>query len=179
MSYSDLQRQVVAQLECGRGEEWRGTATVAPLDYRHDARRCLTAVCFLPEVLARRLYATVSTPLQAAEPQFHYHPPDAMHVTIKNVRTASAPPRFGPADVAACRQVFATVCSRHPGFSFRLEDMVAFAASVSMVGYCDERLRDHVLPVEAPPVVVTPEPPVAVAPVRQETRNYLMGARAW
>jgi hypothetical protein len=41
------------------------------------------------------------------------------------------------------------------------------------------RLRDHVLPVEAPPVVVTPEPPVAVAPVRQETRNYLMGARAW
>jgi len=41
------------------------------------------------------------------------------------------------------------------------------------------RLRDHVLPVEAPPVVVTPDPPAAAEPVRQETRNYLMGARAW
>uniref|UniRef100_Q47FZ6 Uncharacterized protein n=1 Tax=Dechloromonas aromatica (strain RCB) TaxID=159087 RepID=Q47FZ6_DECAR len=43
------------------------------------------------------------------------------------------------------------------------------------------RLRDCLLPAESIPVAVeTPvAPPVAEPPVKQETRSYLMGARAW
>lgn len=42
------------------------------------------------------------------------------------------------------------------------------------------RLRDYLLPVEvAPQVVLAVVEPVAPEPARQETRSYLMGARAW
>lgn len=43
------------------------------------------------------------------------------------------------------------------------------------------RLRDLLLPAPAPVVAVAPPPPVAEIPVvsQKETRNYMMGARAW
>ena len=41
------------------------------------------------------------------------------------------------------------------------------------------RLRDHLLPVTPVAPVVAPPPPPQVEPPPKETRNYLMGARAW
>ncbi len=38
------------------------------------------------------------------------------------------------------------------------------------------RLRDHLLPIATQPEAPPPVPP---APAPKETRNYLMGARAW
>lgn len=42
------------------------------------------------------------------------------------------------------------------------------------------RLRDHLVPHDPAPQTAAPPPePAAEAPARQETRRYLMGARAW
>jgi len=68
-----------------------------------------------------------------------------MHITVKNVRRVHAPPLFDERDVRKCAQVFSTVVSRHRPFSFQLEEVVPFASSVAVIGYCDERLRELVL----------------------------------
>ena len=144
-TYLDQQRRAVAQMAYGAGAGASALARAVEPDYDRDDRRCLTSVVFLPRATAERIRRTVSQRLRELEPRFHYHAPDAMHITVKNVRDVHHPPLFSDRDVRKCQAVFADVVARHPAFSFRLEEVVAFASSVCVVGYCDERFRDLVL----------------------------------
>ena len=143
--YSELQREAVAGLEYGSAGA-AGVATVPMASsFRGDVRRCLTSVVFVPSATAKGICDEVSRPLREAQPEHHYHPPASLHVTIKNVRTAHAPPLFGEGDVRECQRVFAEVTARHSGFRLQLRLVTTLAASVAVIGFCDERLRDLVL----------------------------------
>ena len=144
-SYSILQREVVCQLAYGSASAVKPSIVPMERDYRGDPRRCLTSVAFVPSATAQRIHCKVIGNLREIQPSHHYYPPDTMHITIKNVRTVHTPPLFTDADIEKCRRVFAEVTARHSPFSFELTQVVTFAASVAVVGFCDEWLKDLVL----------------------------------
>jgi 2'-5' RNA ligase len=55
------------------------------------------------------------------------------------------PPLFADTDIKKCRHAFSEVTARHASFSFQLRQVVVFANSISVVGYCSEQLKDLVL----------------------------------
>ena len=144
-SYQELQREVVGQLAYGSTSE--DQVSIVPIDcnLRGEAGRCLTSVVFVPSVAARNIHRNVIGRLRKSQPTHCYYPPDSMHITIKNVRTVATPPLFTETDIEKCRRVFSKVAARHSPFSFELSQVVTFAASVVVVGFCDERLKDLVL----------------------------------
>ena len=72
-----------------------------------------------------------------------------MHLTIKNVRSVHSPPLFTAAEVARVDELFAALIPRHRAFVFSLEEVVAFATSVVLIGYCDESLKRLVQALDA------------------------------
>lgn len=60
-------------------------------DYTDDERICLTAIAFVGNELAHKLEPFIAK-LRAISPQHHYYNPDALHLTIQNVRVIASPP---------------------------------------------------------------------------------------
>lgn len=118
-------------------------ASVVPMqaDYAADPGRCLTSVMFVPPPIANRLQKEVQQTLAYVEPQHYYNPPESMHITIKNVRIAEAPPAFDETDIATVQACFADIVPRHTRFPFVFEELVVFPNSVSLVGYSGEPLK--------------------------------------
>jgi len=110
---------------------------------------CLTSVAFLPGDTAQDIHRSIVRPLQAVEPDHHYYSPDAMHITIKNIRTIHNPPLFTEADVKKVDRLFAELIPRHTSFPFWLEEVVPFPTSVSLIAYSDVGLRDLVCTLDA------------------------------
>ena len=149
MTYRELQRRVVKELRAG--SEHTPRASVIPLlpDYRTDPAICLTSVSFVPEAMGRDIHRTIIEPLRAIEPEHHYYSPASMHITIKNVRSVHHPPQFTEEEIEKVNRLFRGLIPRHPSLAFFLEELVAFRTSVSLIGYCDERLKDLVLTLDA------------------------------
>ena len=149
MTYRELQRQVVKELRAG--SEHTLTASMIPVrpDYRTDPAMCLTSVSFVPEAMGRDIRRTIVEPLRAMEPEHHYYPPASMHITIKNIRSVHHPPQFTEEEIEKVNRLFRGLIPRHPSLAFSLEELVAFRTSVSLIGYCDERLKDLVLTLDA------------------------------
>jgi 2'-5' RNA ligase len=144
-AYREQQRRVVDELRAGLGRR-KARVSIVPMrsNYKIDAALCLTAVVLIPDALAQDIHRTLVAPLKRIEPDHHYYAPDSMHLTIKNVRVINDPPSFTETDVEKVNRLFAGLIPRHVPFSFSLEEVVAFATSVSLIGYCDGRLRDLV-----------------------------------
>ncbi len=118
-------------------------------DYGTDSAMCLTSVAFLPGDIAYNIHRSIVQPLQAVEPDHHYYSPDSMHITVKNIRTIHNPPLFTEADVRKVDHLFAELIPKHSSFSFRLEEVVPFPTSVSLIAYSDVGLRDLVRALDA------------------------------
>jgi len=71
--------------------------------------------------------------------------------------------------------------TRDPAYARQRLNEVEEAANEEELLIMVLRLRDLLLPVQAPSKVETPADPAPPEPVRRtlETRSYLMGARAW
>lgn len=141
-TYQDRQKQLIDSIR-NDVSTVTAQASVVPMqaDYAADPGRCLTSVMFVPPPIANRLQAEVQQTLARVEPQHYYNPPESMHITIKNVRVAEAPPAFDDADIAQVHGCFAGIVPRHTRFSFVFEELVVFPNSVSLVGYSDESLK--------------------------------------
>ena len=144
-TYQDRQKQLIDSIR-NDVSTVTAQASVVPMqaDYAADPGRCLTSVMFVPRPIAKRLQAEVQQTLARVEPQHYYNPPESMHITIKNVRVAEAPPTFDDADIAQVHGCFAGIVPRHARFPFVFEQLVIFPNSVSLVGYSDESLRSLV-----------------------------------
>ena len=139
--YPSMQRKIVARLTHGRSGDTDATVIPIEKDYQRDSNRCLTSVVVVPREIGDSIYARVSRRLMAIDPRHYYYPPDSMHITVKNIRTASDPPLFDEDDVQRCRGVFSDVVPRHARFEFLLRDTVAFQTSLCVIAYSDERLK--------------------------------------
>jgi 2'-5' RNA ligase len=146
-SYRDHQRRIVNQLRNGTASK----ASIVPMRAEHatDPAVCLTSVVFVPTEMGQQIYHTLVEPLQAIEPGHHYYRPEAMHLTIKNVRRINDPPRFTQADIHRVDQLFSRLIPRHASFFLSLEEVVSFATSAAMIGYSDERLGKLVQALDA------------------------------
>lgn len=141
-TYRELQREMVHKLRDAADPQHRNV-TLVPIhaDHAVDRRRCLTSVIFLPTALAQEISHAIIAPLQAIEPEHYYYIPESLHLTIKNIRIVNDPPRFTETDVQKVDRLFTELIPQYPAFSYTLEELAAFPTSVSLIGYCDERLR--------------------------------------
>lgn len=149
LTYRQLQERIVNELRLLPGETDHPVLPPAGYDYAGDPAMALTSVVFLPPSLARDIQRAVIAPLQLMEPQHYYYPPEAMHLTIKNVRTVHDPPLYADMDIQRTHALFAKVTARHAPFSFTLEQVVALAGSMCLIGYGDEQFRELVLDLRA------------------------------
>ena len=139
MLYRDQQQSLVKQLT----NEARKGVSIVPMqaDFRYDKKLCLTSVVFIPADLAKKIQRTIIESLRVVDPHHHYYEPGEMHLTIKNIRTIHDPPLFEDADIQKVDRIFTQIFPKHRSFSFFLEEVVLFPTSVSLIGYCDERLK--------------------------------------
>jgi len=68
-------------------------------DYVNDDRICLTLIYFLPEGLRKEIYERIIIPLQKADKNQYYYPPESLHITINNIKIISNPPNFKSDDI--------------------------------------------------------------------------------
>jgi len=99
--------------------------------------------------MAQDIHRTLVEPLREVEPVHHYYSPDSMHITIKNVRAVHDPPSFTEEDIEKVNRLLGELIPRHRSVTFSLEEVIPFRTSVSLVGYCDHRLRDLVQALDA------------------------------
>ncbi len=151
MNYRAQQKLIVDQLRYTAPGQSGSVASIVPIraDYAADPAQALTSVVFVPPDLAGPIEQAIIAPLRAIEPEHHYYRPAAMHLTIKNVRRISHPPRFTPATVEAVHRLYRRIIPQQPAFSFSLEEVTPLATSVALIGYCDERLQTLVQALDA------------------------------
>lgn len=149
-TYRESQRELVQKLRyAARPDQVQVTSVPIRADHAADRSRCLTSVIFVPAALAQDICHTLIAALQAIEPEHYYYSPAALHLTVKNIRIISDPPRFTDADVQKADRLFTELIPQHPMFSYALAELAAFTTSVSLIGYCDERLRTLVQALDA------------------------------
>ncbi|MDP2932888.1 MAG: hypothetical protein Q8N81_02045 [bacterium] len=145
-NYQQRQERMIKDLKAGRLVPAKAAIRANYLkDYAKDKRRCLTTVAFVPDTLAERITKKVIAPLKSIEPDFHFYSKESLHTTIEGIRTVSDPPLFTPQEVNSASDLFSRLVPTLPAFSFRFKGLIAFPAnsptSISLTGYCDERLR--------------------------------------
>lgn len=149
LTYRQQQEQIINELRLLPGKANQSAPPPTGHDYAGDPAMALTSVAFLPPPLARDIRRAVIAPLQLMEPQHYYYPPRAMHLTIKNVRTVHDPPLYTAADIHQAHELFDHVSARHAPFAFTLEQVVALAGSICLIGYGNEQFRELVLDLRA------------------------------
>lgn len=113
-------------------------------DYENDDAISLTSVTLISKAITNIVVEKIIQPLQLIEPYHYYYATDLMHITIKNVRKMHKPPRFTEDDAQKVNNLFKEIISRFPSFKFNFQGLVLFPTSFSLIGYCDETLRDLV-----------------------------------
>jgi 2'-5' RNA ligase len=140
--YQDKQKKLVLELEKAVAHDaYPATIVTGPTDFINDKRLCLTIVAFVPVAISTKIIREVIEPLRAIEPEHYFYPAESMHLTIKNVQVINNPPTFTADDVQAVDAMCRDTVPQHQAFSFVLEDVIRFPASLSLMGYSDERLR--------------------------------------
>ncbi len=79
-------------------------------------------------------------PLQALEPRHYFYPTQTLHLTIKNIRVSSDPPRFDANDIQKAIEVFSKIIPHHQRIRFTLKGLLLLPTSIGIRGYCDESL---------------------------------------
>jgi len=156
--YKELQKEMVRRLEYGSATSAQGVSVV-PMrsDFTGQPERSLTTVTFIGQDIGSAIQETVVKPLARLEPEHHYYPTDALHLTIKNVCSLADPPAFSEADIKTADRVLRSTVSLYPALDFALEETVALRNSVAVIGYSgqwfkrliqelDDRLRRAGLP---------------------------------
>lgn len=137
-TYQEKQFELFEALEQKRSNV---STIVEPIsDYANDERICLTGIVYLSPHIQEKIISTVIKPLAVADHQQYFFVLDSLHITIQNVRTIHKPPLFAEQDIAKVRDVFREVIPRHQAFSFKLRGLLTLPTSISIRGYCDERL---------------------------------------
>lgn len=110
-------------------------------DYENDDQICLTSVVFISNEFSSKIISNVIAKLKKIEPQHYYYPPEAFHLTIKNVRTINKPKLFNNSDINKANNLFKNVIPKFSSFDFCVEDVLVFPTSLALMAYSDEDLK--------------------------------------
>ncbi|MBD2773043.1 hypothetical protein [Iningainema tapete] len=148
--YVTCQKEVIQQIK-GSLQKGQGNASFVEMrrDYENDDETCLTSVAFIPENIGEAILEKIIKPLRNIEPDHFYYSHELLHLTIKNVRTVHKPPLFDESDVVKVNQLFAELIPTFRFLTFTFEDLILFPTSVSLIGYCNEALKDLVLALDS------------------------------
>jgi len=134
--YQEKQRELFDSLEEGfRKNEIQTTIVESVDDFANDNRMSLTAVGFLSKELQETIQSKIITPLREADSRQYFFEPDALHLTIQNVRTSHTPALFNDTDIKKAQNVFRQILPRSPRQSFMLRGLFELPTSVSIRGY--------------------------------------------
>ncbi|MBU0707305.1 hypothetical protein KKG41_02960 [Patescibacteria group bacterium] len=140
------QKALVEELESSfaRGDS-KTTVVETQKDYANDDQICLTSIVFIPDEISSKVIQNISDPLKKIEPQQYFYPPGSMHLTIKNIRTISKPPLFTQKDVIKVNELFNIIIPKFSVIEFRVEDVLLFPTSISLMAYSNDDLQKLVL----------------------------------
>jgi 2'-5' RNA ligase len=139
-----IQQKAIIQTIKANMQQAQSKMSIVPMkqDYENDDEISLTSVIFIPQNLTSIITEKIIAPLKATEPHHFYYPRDCLHITIKNVRKMHKPPRFSEDDIIKVNQLFSEIIPKFPSFTFNLQGIIQFPTSISLLGYCDEKLRN-------------------------------------
>jgi 2'-5' RNA ligase len=136
------QKAAVKELEnlFAKGES-KSTVVDMQKDYANSKQITLTSVAFLPENITEGIIKNVIDPLRKIEPNQYFYPAASMHLTIKNIRTIHEPPIFNESDVNKVNKLFNDIISKFQAFEFKVEDVLIFPTSISVMAYSSDVLQ--------------------------------------
>lgn len=136
--YKSLQKKLVSELEQSFAEgKSRSTVVEMQKDYFDDDQICLTSITRIDPAIQLAIFEKIIGPLKSLEPQHYYYTPESMHLTIKNIRTIHKPPLFDQTDVEKVDQLFSEIIPKYESFGGKVEDVVLFPTSLSVMVYMD------------------------------------------
>lgn len=140
--YTIQQKQLIKKIRDSVAKK-KFEATIVNLqkDYENDDKICLTSSASIPKNIAQKIIREIITPLKNIDPNHFYCRPEIMHLTIKNVRIENKPQTFTNKDIIKVDQLFKELISKFPSLTFHLEDLLLFPTSISLIGYCDEKIK--------------------------------------
>ena len=145
-NYLSQQKSLVLQLEDSfNSKNYQSTVVEMRSDYENDKQICLTSVVFLPDYITQEIVNRVSRTLKSVEPSQYFYQADAMHLTIKNIRTIHDPPLFNDDDIEKVKHVFQEVIPKFISFEFSVEDLILFPTSISIMAYASVELQKLVI----------------------------------
>jgi 2'-5' RNA ligase len=148
-NYSSQQKELVKQLEAffagNTNKSMVAEVVEVQDDYVKNKRICLTSVVFPPAEITAKITTEIIDKLRAINPEQYFLPPESIHLTIKNIRTISDPPSFTAEDIVKVNKLFSELIPQYPSFEFKVEDVVLFPTSVSVMAYSDDSLQKLVL----------------------------------
>jgi len=145
-NYILKQKVLVKELEniFIKGES-KSTVVDMQKDYANNKQITLTSVVFLPKNITDSITKNIINPLQRIEPNQYFYPAASMHLTIKNIRTIHEPPIFNESDVNKVNKLFNDIIPKFQPFEFKVEDVLIFPTSISVMAYSDDILQKLVL----------------------------------
>jgi 2'-5' RNA ligase len=146
ISQKEVIRQIKDSIQKGQG---RASFVKMRSDYENDDETCLTSVAFISKDIAKAISEKIIQPLKNIEPDHFYYSHELLHLTIKNIRTVYKPPLFNESDVVKVSQLFTEIVPAFKFLTFTFEDLILFPTSVSLIGYCNEALRNLVLALDS------------------------------
>jgi 2'-5' RNA ligase len=146
MNYKKEQKKLVSELEENfNSGNIRTTIVDMKADYSNVNESCLSLVFFVNDFVREKIFSDLIIPLKEIESGFYYYFPESMHVTIKNVRATHNPPLYNKEDVEKVRNKFRDIVKKFKSFEFKVEDVILFPTSVSIMAYSDKILGDLVM----------------------------------
>jgi len=145
-NYTLKQKELVKELESSFDQgNHKSTVVNMQNDYSNDGQICLTSVAFIPSQISKKITEDIIEPLRKIEPEHYFYPPEAMHLTIKNIRTIHNPPLFDKEDINKVNELFGKIIPKLPSFESNIEDVLLFPTSISMMAYSSDLHQKLVL----------------------------------
>ena len=117
----------------------------APKNFDSDPRTCLGLFHLPKPTLKNTLYKKIIVPIKKQFPEHYYTKKNSLHMTIKNIRTASDPPTFSQKDIQTAEKVFSQITKTHKTFNVYFYKLLLFPMSLSLVGLTDPEFDKIVL----------------------------------
>lgn len=141
-NYIKQQKQIIQQVKDSISQGQNRLSIVEMRnDYENDNAIGLASLAFPPKDITQIISKEIIAPLQSLDSHHFYYSSECLHITIKSIRTVHNPLLFKNEDVVKVHELFTQMVPKFQSFTFRLEGLILFPTSVSLVGYCDETLR--------------------------------------
>jgi 2'-5' RNA ligase len=148
-AYTRLQ---MAEVEALRVKLAEGSATVTVVEplrsYAEDTRRFFGVLGFPPKDVVGAIQE-VQEILRGADPAQFYIPPEALHLTVKNIRTIADPPNFTADDLTKVSKILASISARYKPLPLHGRGVLVMPTSISIPVYSIKNFGDLVVDLDS------------------------------